>query len=37
MRCRKWVAVLGLTLAWTVPAGAEITKGVMGIKGAQMS
>jgi hypothetical protein len=37
MRCHKWVAVLGLALAWTLPTSAEITKGVMAIKGAEMT
>jgi hypothetical protein len=36
MRCKKWVAVLGLSFVSALPVRAEITKGVMGIIGAQM-
>jgi hypothetical protein len=37
MRCGKWLAVAGLSLVWALPASGQITKGVLGIKGAQMS
>jgi hypothetical protein len=37
MQCREWVAALGLTLVLALPAGAEIIKGVMSVRGAEMS
>jgi hypothetical protein len=37
MRYKPWLASLALLTLWTVPANAQIIKGVMGVKGAEMS
>jgi hypothetical protein len=37
MHYRVWFATLGLALAAAVGARAEITKGVMAVKGAEMT
>lgn len=34
---RNWLGALGLILAVTAPAQAEITGGVMAVRGAEMS
>lgn len=37
MRSTKLAVVLGLALGWALPSSAEVTKGVLAVKGAQMS
>ena len=37
MQSRMWLMALGLALTGTLTARAEITRGVMAIRGAEMS
>ena len=37
MQCRMWVAAVGLVLVVALPAGAEIIKGKLVVRGAEMS
>jgi hypothetical protein len=37
MQRRMWAAALGLAFAVALPAGAEIIKGKMAVRGAEMS
>ena len=37
MQHRKWVAAVAMTLGLALPASAEVTKGVLAVKGAQMT
>jgi hypothetical protein len=37
MRRRPWFLALGLSLMVAAPTGAEIIKGVMSVRGAEMS
>jgi hypothetical protein len=37
MRYKPWIASLALLALGTAPANAQIIKGVMGVKGAEMS
>jgi hypothetical protein len=37
MQRRVWLAALGLSLTMALSAQAEITKGVLSVKGAEMS
>jgi hypothetical protein len=37
MLCNKWLAAVALTFGLALPAGAEIIKGTLFVRGAQMT